>query len=193
MFISSCCSTPQSHLFGDMRSHLINFPNLSYLKIQQPVTPFGKVSSVTVKGLCVSLLHRKFPKFGRNRTVGRKEKSFFLTKLIFSYLSSLHWALKIPKCILKEQRETLKRGKLLSAEEEGLKSLFSYCKNPFYYPENLYSCTKSVCSCKWCTTLVICEEEKLIICLHSHVKMLFRPRGCLCFTVMQGMDKGHVK
>lgn len=32
-----------------MRSNLVNFPNLSYLKIQPPVAPSDKFSSVTVK------------------------------------------------------------------------------------------------------------------------------------------------
>lgn len=94
MFISSCCSTPQSHLFRDMRSHLINFPNMSYLKIQQPVPLFGKFSSVRVKGLLDSLLHRKFPMFGRNRTLSRKEIEFLSNNANFQLFKQFALGIK---------------------------------------------------------------------------------------------------
>lgn len=77
-----------------MRRHLINFPSLSYLKIQQPVTPFDKFSSVTVKGLFDSLLHRKFPRYGRNRTLGRKEIEFLSNNANFQFFKQLALSIK---------------------------------------------------------------------------------------------------
>lgn len=77
-----------------MRRHLINFPSLSYLKILQPVTPFDKFSSVTIKGLFDSLLHRKFPRYVRNRTLGRKEIEFLSNNGNFQFFKQLALSIK---------------------------------------------------------------------------------------------------
>lgn len=182
MFISSCCSTPQSHLFGDMRSHLINFPSLSYLKIQQPVAPFGKFSSVTVKGLLDSLVDRKFPRFGRNRALGRKEIEFLSNNANFQFFRQLALSIKNSWGYFqrwKNKEKLWRGGNRYQLMKKAWKVYVPIVKIHF---TTLKMYVPALC----CATLDICEEEKLINCLHRHVKMLFRPQGCLCYHVGYG-------
>lgn len=170
-----------------MRRHLINFPSLSYLKIQQPVTPFGKFSSVTVKGLFDSLLHRKFPRCGRNRTLGRKEIEFLSNNANFQFFKQLALSIKNSQGYFqswKNKEKLWRGGNRYQLMKKAWKVYVPIVKIHFTTLKNLCSCTKSACSCTCCAPLVICEEEKLIKCPHSHMKMLFRPQRHLCYTGM---------
>lgn len=80
--------------------------------MQQPVAPFGKVSSVTLKGLCVSLLHRKVPKFGRNRTLGRKEIEFLSNKAYFQLFKQLALSIKNSQAYFERTKRNFEEGEI---------------------------------------------------------------------------------
>lgn len=147
----------------------------SQLVIPEKPATSGTFSSVTVKGLLGSLVDRKFPRFGRNRALGRKEIEFLSNNASFQFFRQLALSIKNSRGYFqswKNKEKLWRGGNCYQLMKKAWKVYVPIVKIHF-------TALKMYIPALCCATLDICEEEKLINCLHSHVKMLFRPRGCL--------------